>query len=198
MAKEIVTPGELLGMEEEFFGNEKTFAEEGSVYSLVLGEKKMLNKQVQVVSPKFARQLQKDDIVVGRVEDLYDSVALIVIQSGDELERLANAPKAGVSAPEADERKAIGKTYTYLRITEIAKNAGYIENFRQFIKIGDIVRAKVIDVAPLGTYLTIAEEKLGVIKARCSRCRAKLTQQDRAMRCLECGNTESRKMAGSK
>ncbi|MFH0970941.1 MAG: exosome complex RNA-binding protein Csl4 [Candidatus Micrarchaeota archaeon] len=180
MAREIVTPGELLGIEEEFFGNEKTYAEEGNVYSMVLGEKRMLNKQVQIVSPKFARMLKKGDIVVGRVEDLYDSVSLIVIES-------MHGSKT--------EREAIGKTYCYMRITEIARGAGYIKNFRQFIKIGDILKAIVIEITPLGTYLSIADEGFGVLKAHCSLCHSKLAQHGRILQCDSCGNKENRKLA---
>ncbi|MBI5225198.1 exosome complex RNA-binding protein Csl4 [Candidatus Micrarchaeota archaeon] len=179
MSREIVVPGESLGMEEEFFGNEKTFAENGNVYSMVLGEKKLVNKQVQVVTSKFARMLKEGDIVYGRVEDLYDSVSLILIQSADN----------------SLERKAIGSTYAYLRITEINRGGGFIKNFREFLKMGDIVKGRIIEITPLGTYITISEENLGVVRARCSRCRDVLSQRGRLLVCQECGNKESRKLA---
>lgn len=172
-------PGELLGIEEEFFGNEKTFSEEGNVYSMVLGEKQVLNKQLQVVSPKFCRNLSRGDLVIGVVQDLYDSVSLIEVQSADD----------------SKERKAIGKTYCYMRITELSRGGRYIENFRQFIKIGDILKARVIEVTPLGTYLSIADEGLGVLKAHCSNCHSQLTQHGRLLSCGNCGNKENRKLA---
>jgi exosome complex component CSL4 len=179
MPREIVTPGELVGIEEEFLGNEKTVADNGNIYSLVLGEKKIIDRQMQVYSPKFARMLKEGDLVIGRVTDLYDSVSLIVIE---------NEKKLG-------ERAAIGGTYTYMRITELVRGGGYVQNFRQYIKIGDIVKAKVIEVNPLGTYLTIAEDQLGVVASYCSQCHTQLTERGRLLICPECGNKENRKLA---
>lgn len=222
MAKEIVVPGELLGMEEEFFGNEKTIAENGNVYSTVMGEKKLLNKQMQVYSPRSARMLRKGDLVVGKVHDLYDSVSLIIIDNLDgranrfiqrsgEMEMQAgqeegknsinskegNIPPAMLAEDpfQSKERRAIGATYAYMRITELVRGGGYVKNFRQHIKIGDILKARVIEVNPLGTYLSIAEDGLGVLKARCSSCHLDLAQRGRLLICEECGNKENRKLA---
>ncbi|MFH1750685.1 MAG: exosome complex RNA-binding protein Csl4 [Candidatus Micrarchaeota archaeon] len=179
MAKEITVPGELLGIEEEFFGNENTYSEGGNVYSMILGEKKLTNKQVQLASPKVARMLMKGDVVIGRVKDLYDSVSLILIESADD----------------SGERKAIGSTYAYMRITELVRGAGYVRNFRQHIKIGDILRARIIEVNPLGTYMSISEDGMGVLKARCSVCHTLLSQRGRILVCDDCGSKESRKLA---
>lgn len=198
MAKEIVSPGELLGSEEEFFGNEKTYPENGNVYSLVLGEKKMLNRQLQVSAKKFTRMLRKGDLVIGLVKDLYDSVSLIVIESADQI-RGTGAAHANTNPQDPSqnnfERKAIGSTYAYMRITELVHGGGYVRNFRQYIKMGDILRARVIEVNTLGTYLTIAEDNLGVLKAHCSQCRTELQQRGRVLVCDNCGNKESRKLA---
>jgi exosome complex component CSL4 len=179
MPKEIVTPGELIGIEEEFLGNENTVADNGNLYSLVLGEKKLINRQMQVYSPKLTRMLKQGDLVIGRVTDLYDSVSLIVI----EWEK------------NPIERAAIGGTYAYMRITELVRGGGYVKNFRQYIKIGDIVKARVIEVNPLGTYLTIAEDSLGVVKSYCSLCHEELSERGRLLICPECGNKENRKLA---
>src|SRR3989344_4870808 len=223
MAKEIVIPGEELGIEEEFFGNEKTYAENGNVYSLVLGEKKLVDRQVQVHTRKFARMLRKGDVVIGKVHDLYDSVSLIIIENPDNYRGFesaspnsggfgmanGNKPKGtddGESVPAiassqgADtkkpiERKSIGATYAYMRITELVRGGGYVKNFRQHIKIGDILKARVIEVNPLGTYLSIADDSLGVLKARCSTCHIDLEQRGRILVCPECGGKESRKLA---
>ncbi len=179
MGKEIVLPGELLGIEEEILSNEQTFTDKGNVFSSVIGEKTTENRLEQVKTKKFARMLKQGDVVVGRVQDLYDSVSLIVIESESNV---------GV-------RKAIGSTYAFMRITELVRGSGYVKSFRQHIKIGDILRAKVIEVTPLGTYLSITEKEMGVLKAHCSECHKQLSQRGRLLICDYCGNKENRKLA---
>ncbi len=218
-------PGEHLGMEEEFFGNELTVADNGDLFSTVLGEKKLLNRQMQITSRKVARMLQQGDYVLGRVHDLYDSVSLIIIESADGMKKMnlaqennalesedgiRNATGGGLQEKQAlgaflgspitmdidiSQRKAIGSTYAYIRITELVRGGGYVRNFREHIKIGDLLLARVIEVNPLGTYLSIADEGLGVLKANCSLCRGHLSERGRILVCNGCGNKESRKLA---
>lgn len=176
MAKEVAVPGEFLGYEEEVNGDANTFVDGGKVFSEMSGEKKIAAGKAQITPKKSVRMVKPGDLVFGKVQDIYDSVSLIEI---------ASEP--------ADKRIAIGASYAYLRISELAKR--YVNSFREYIKIGDVLKVKVIEVTPLGTYLTIAEPGLGVVKALCSFCRHPLELSGRALACPNCGNRETRKLA---
>lgn len=175
---EFAVPGQTLGVEEELMGDEQTFVENGEVVACVPGQKMVAGGQAKVVPRKSVRMLKKDDVVYGYVSDLYDTVALIVI-----------------NAEEGTRRTALGQSYAYLRISEINKGF-FAKSFREFVKIGDIVKARVIEIANLGTYLTFSETQLGVVKAFCSLCRSPMTARDGYVVCDECGNRETRKLAG--
>lgn len=174
---EVAMPGDHLGIEEEVLGDQQTYSEKGDVYSAVMGEKKLDGMELHIHPKKTVRILQVGDEVMGRVEDVYDSIALIVISPGY-----------------TEPRRAIGSSYAYLRISEISKGR-YIENFRECLRIGDIVKAKVLDIQPLGTHLTLTEPGLGVVKAFCSQCRQPLQENGRILTCTYCGNKETRKLA---
>ena len=62
------------------------------------------------------------------------------------------------------------------------------------LKIGDIIRAKVIQVKP-SVQLTTAERNLGVVKALCSICRGPLELRGRELYCPRDERTERRKVA---
>src|SRR5256712_7401032 len=61
-------------------------------------------------------------------------------------------------------------------------------------RLGDIIRAKVIQVKP-SVQLTTAERDLGVVKARCSVCRGPLEVRGRELYCPRDERTERRKLA---
>src|SRR2546428_10898055 len=61
-------------------------------------------------------------------------------------------------------------------------------------RLGDIIRAKVIQVKP-SLQLTTAETTLGVVKALCSVCRGPLELRGRELYCPRDERTERRKVA---
>ncbi|MFH0922439.1 MAG: exosome complex RNA-binding protein Csl4, partial [Candidatus Micrarchaeota archaeon] len=146
-------PGDFIATVEEREPGANTFEENGSIYACVAGENAS-TQHAAAVKGKAIRKLARGDEVVGLVQDLYDTVALIEFQP---VEKLASA----------------SNTYAYMRISEIQR--GYTESFRGFLHIGDVFKAKVVDVTPLGIYLTIAERGLGVVRAFCTRCRKQMT-----------------------
>ena len=178
MQNKLVVPGEMIGVEEELGEIENAYNENGEIFSAVVGKETVNEKrQINVVPKKNVRMLKPGDIVYGKIMDLFGTIAMIDITSADEKE------------------KAVIDSYAYLKITEIAKNAGFIRDFRQFMRIGDILKARITVVSPLGTYMTIADQGLGIVKAHCSKCRTELSHRGRLLICPECGNKEERKLA---
>lgn len=176
MGKDVAFPGDFLGFEEEVIGDSNTFTDKGRVFSEVAGEKKIAAGKALISPKRSVRMIRAGDVVYGKVQDIYDSVSLVEI-----------------TTEPADRRVAIGASYAYLRISELAKR--YVNSFREFIKIGDMLKVKVIEVTSMGTYLTIAEPGLGVVKSLCSFCRHDLQPKGQMLVCPNCGNRETRKLA---
>ena len=170
-------PGDFLGVSEEYVSGEATFEENGGIYAVALGKKHKDEhaRKVWVEPRKIARPLAAGDIVYGLVQDVYDTVALVEIH-----------PVAiNGRTPAWDNRMA------YLRISEVKQ--GYVEHFRDWIKIGDYLKARILEVKPLGTYLTIKDRDLGVVKALCARCKTSRSFVGGESKCIECGFVEQRK-----
>jgi len=178
----LILPGDFLAVSEESIGGQGTFEEkDGRIYASVAGKKVVDNRarSVLVEAPLNVRPLAVGDPVFGLVHDLYEMVALL---------EFAPFSRKG-------ERIASHNNYGYLRISEVRH--GYSEQFRDWLRIGDLVKARVKEITSLGIYLTIADADLGVIRAFCTQCKHELEPRGRVMVCPACGNKEQRKMASS-
>jgi exosome complex component CSL4 len=71
----------------------------------------------------------------------------------------------------------------------------YERDMSDVCKAGDIIRARIIDMANRIPQLTTAGRGLGVIKAFCSRCGGVLDFENRRLQCASCGNIERRRLA---
>ena len=174
MVEEFVLPGDFLGGEEEFAAGENAFADSQGVFATVAGKPVAdAGKRVVGVSGKGKRPVAKGDLAFARVEDLYDQVALVSF------------------VPVAVEAASFNN-FAYLRISQV--DVGFTQSFRNNMGIGDFLRARVLEVTPLGIYLTIAFKDLGVIRAFCSRCRKELKHAGKnEFSCPECKTKELRK-----
>src|SRR2546426_746488 len=70
----------------------------------------------------------------------------------------------------------------------------YTEDIHDMYRLGDVIRAKVIQVKP-SLQLTTAERDLGVVKALCSVCRGPLELRGKDLYCPRDERTEHRKLA---
>ncbi len=167
-------PGQVLATSEEAVPSKGTVEEDGVIYSSVVGITDLKGGAAAVSNPRTPRLLKKGDVIDGRIEDLFDQVALISFVPSEK-GVVSNADRA------------------FLRISEVMGRAGgFVENFHEFLKIGDLVRARVIEVTPLGVYVSIAEKGFGVVKAFCGSCKGELDSQ---LHCGNCLRRERRKMA---
>ena len=175
----IANPGDFLATSEEFVPEQGVREIDEKLYAVLSGSKlaDKARRAISVKSRKLARPLKIGDVVYGQVRDIYDQIAQVEI-----------AP------PEYDgERAAVGATYCFIRISEVADR--FIENFRDVIRIGDVVRARIHEIEKLGTYISMKRPDLGVVQAWCSNCRHELTPRGNMLVCSNCGNQETRKMA---
>lgn len=175
----LVVPGQQIAVSEEGEASTGAMESDGAVYATVAGNV-VIDPQTYAISVKSSHSLiplREGDVVNGLVHDIYDTVALIEFEP----------------VPTNGERKSYTNRFAYLRISEVDK--GYVENFRDVLRIGDVIVARVRELKPLGIYLSIMDSNLGVVKARCSACRHELRNTGRMMECPNCRNRETRKMA---
>ena len=177
---DFVVPGDFLATTEEFVPSDGTYEESGKIYSssvgvvLVDARTKHVSVFSRILGPPT---LKHGDIVIGRIEEVREQSANVFIGAvrGRE-DRELPLPNLGSIH--------ISQTHT-----------GYVKDLNMQFKAGDIVRAKVLNARREPVQLTTAGEDLGVIVARCSRCRGFLEREGSRLICPNCENIEFRKLA---
>jgi exosome complex component CSL4 len=175
----MVTPGERLGVIEEYTPNAGTYVKNGIIYSKIVGTALMdlLNKRVSVyplvgeaVVPKVT------STVIGQVGNAQsDNVLVRIFKIGSK--KLSGVFTGILHISDAEER--------------------YVDFMNDVCKPGDIIQAKVISEKNQIYHLSTADKTLGVIYAFCSRCGNLLEQKRHEMRCPKCGYIEKRKIAAN-
>ncbi|MCU4140021.1 MAG: Exosome complex RNA-binding protein Csl4 [Methanophagales archaeon] len=175
--KKIVVPGDFLGTTEEFTLGAGVYDEKGNIYAALTGEVRVSRRrEIEVVPVVETPPLPREgDIVIGRVEDLKDSLVVVSIAClwGREDRSVA------VSLPGV------------IHISNIKR--GFVKDLRHEFGILDLVKARVIDAKAL--RLSTAEPELGVIKACCSACRGDMLRRGNVLVCENCNRIELRKIA---
>jgi exosome complex component CSL4 len=171
----VVTPGERLGVIEEFIPDSGTYSQDGVIYSKIVGRAlvDLLNKRVSVYPlinepsvPKVGSE------VVGQVGNAQsDNVLVRIFKVGP---------------------KDISGVFTgILHISDVSER--YINSMSEVCKPGDILRAKVISDKNQIFHLSTSDRNLGVLYGFCGRCGNLLESRRHEMLCPKCGNVEHRK-----
>ncbi len=170
------TPGEKLGVIEEFMPGPGTFIEEGNIRSRTIGYTitDTRNKLVSIYPkrnyPIFPRN---GSIVLGEVASTQDKTASVRILS-------------------VDNKPILGSLAGIIHVSTVSSN--YIRSMREAFNPGDLIKAKVVSNRNQAIHLSTLGKTLGVIQASCSRCGNILVRRGRVLRCLVCSNREERKI----
>jgi len=175
--KRLVVPGDFLGTSEEFTLGKGVYDEKGNIYASLTGAVSISDKRVIEVIPKVETPPTPDegDIVVGRIEDLRDMLAVVSI--------------ACVKGKE--KREVAASTQGIIHISNI--KSGYVSELQHEFSYLDVVKAKVIDAKSL--RLSTEGKNLGVIKAICARCKGDLKRKGHVLTCERCKRVEVRKIS---
>ena len=174
--QKIALPGDALAISEEFLPGKNAYDADGTIRALLSGSvvKDLAQREVNVDPASIAKTPAVGDVVVGQVEAAQTSTAHLKIYY------LNGTPKPrgfeGAIFLRSGERGGRG-----MRRTQV--------------KLGDIVRARVVSTMNGLIELSINEPHLGVLASLCSNCGYPLTRGDRGARCERCGNMEDRKFA---
>lgn len=172
-----VLPGEEVAISEEYIPGEGTYESAGKIYAAVVGDLELDRKdmvaRVKGFNPPL--ELKPGDIVIGTVEDVRSS--MVILDS---------------SMVEGKARGITGETEGTIHISKVSE--GYTKDIQREYRMGDIVRAKVIQAKP-SLQLATNSKELGVIKAFCGRCRSPLIMRGNELYCENCDRPETRKVS---
>ena len=177
MERRMVLPGDPIAAAEEYEAGEGTYERDGQIFAAMPGMLELDGEnfvaRVRPFNP--LAELKTGDIVYGTISEIRSSMA-----------------EATISAIHGSKREITGETEGAVHVSKISTE--YVDEIRNAFRLGDIIRAKVIQVRP-SLQLTTAEPNLGVVKALCSRCRGPMEIHERGLWCTRCEQGESRKVA---
>ena len=171
----VALPGDFLASPEEFLPGKNTYEQGDSVRAVLSGrvEKDLSKREVALRPAVVARTPKVGDVVVGQVEAAMTSTAGVRISYLNGKETRAGFP---------------GTIFTR------AERGGRGER-RTYVKLGDVVRARVASTLNGMNQLSVDEPHLGVLASLCTVCGTPLPRGDGRARCEQCGNIEERKFA---
>lgn len=176
--RKLVLPGDELGTTEEFIGSEGTYEDNGKILAAISGVVEYDPEEMTIaVKPVTSTPvvLKPGDVVIGIVTELKEAMAIVEVV------------------------RVVGKirelTYTMPGAIHISKvRVGYTPELGRAFRVGDIVRAKVIQTIPSLQLSTIGS-RLGVIKSVCMLCRGELRREGRYLFCPVCEHIWEKKIA---
>ena len=175
---QFVLPGDVVGTAEEYMAGSGTYEHSGTIYASVTGRPYYDKKHRYVkVFPdvSFPPTLKVGNVVIGRITDIKESMAIVEIICLDDMKE-----RAIPSVPQA-----------VIHVSNI-KDA-YVRDLGDEFGVGDIIKAKIIDIKNM--RLSTEGPNLGVMKALCKVCRTPLQIEDGKLRCPTCNRIETRKLS---
>jgi exosome complex component CSL4 len=173
----MVLPGDELAISEEYLPGKYAYDDSGRIRALLAGRvvEDMVNREISVKPVAAARTPAVGDYVTGQVEAVQSNSA------GVRIYYLNGKPtEKGFSG------------MLLLRREPPGRGRG-----RTYVKLGDIIRARVASTLNAIIQLSIDDPRSGVIFALCGNCGRPLlgTGTGNRAKCEECGNVEERKFA---
>jgi exosome complex component CSL4 len=174
---DLVIPGDVLGVIEEFIADSGTYEENGLILASIVGNVNVdtKTKRISVIAKNKPITPVKGSIVLGKVSDAKKQLVDLTIGKIDSEE--LHTPVTGT-----------------LHISCVSES--YTENMIDAYRVGDIVKAHIVDDIRQPCYISTVGHEFGCILARCTRCGAFLKRKGRStLKCTDCENIERRKIS---
>jgi exosome complex component CSL4 len=187
-----VTPGEKVATEEEFAAGNNTFAEDGVIYSSVIGNVTKEGGTVSVsASGREIKIIDKNMLVLGIVTDDIKSVIFVKIDdiNVDSKDYLALKDGKIVMEKPRPQRYGGGDRGGG------GNRFGSTERQMRPCGTGDTILARVLYNDKDSYTLSLDENETGVIYAKCTVCGGDMAKEQNALVCKECGHKEFRKIS---
>ncbi len=172
--EKFIVPGQKLGVIEEYLPGHGTYVDNGIIYSTTVGNVILdkPNRRISVdshVQPLLIPRI--GNIVVGQVISVQEKSINIRISK-------------------IEDRFVSGSFTGVLHISDLSET--YVRSMYDAVKVGDIIKAKVISLANKTVHLTTADRKLGIIYAFCINCSSRLVLKNDELFCPLCKEAEKR------
>jgi exosome complex component CSL4 len=174
---DLVIPGDVLGVIEEFIADSGTYEKDGLILASIVGNVNVdtRTKRISVIGKNKPITPVKGSIVFGKVSDAKKQLVDLMIGKIDSEE--LNTPVTST-----------------LHISCVSES--YTENMTDAYRVGDIVKAHIVDDERQPCYVSTVGHEFGCILARCTRCGAFLKRKGRStLKCMDCENIERRKIS---
>jgi exosome complex component CSL4 len=171
-----VSPGDPVGVIEEFLQGRGVYEEDGTLYSLTTGRLVVDLRQKEIAVHRMVRTPlipKRGDIARGAVKNVQDRTMMMQITQLDETP--LKTPFTGV-----------------MHISDVSRS--YIKTMRDAFQPGDVIQARVISTVNREYHLSTQGDTMGVLSAVCSRCGGELQRQGNRFRCTLCNRLELRKL----
>ncbi|MBC7120438.1 MAG: exosome complex RNA-binding protein Csl4 [Candidatus Methanosuratus sp.] len=171
----IVTPGEKLGVIEEYIPGNGTYEEDGKIFSSMAGELDLdaKNRTVSIVSKKTLIP-EIGDVVEGIVVGMKEDVALVKI--------------VGIKG----KRPLTGDFSAQLHVSQVSKE--YTKSIFDAVNLNDRILAKVT-TGWIPYQLSIVDDELGVVYATCTKCGWELVLRKGKLYCTNDNISERKKIS---
>ena len=177
----VVMPGDFLSTEEEFTPGLNAFSnDEGRVLSDSIGLPLFNIQKHEVDVDKKSRTVKIagiGNVVFGRIMLVKDNMVVLEL----------------ISAECNGEPRRLLQSSGTIMVSRVSNN--YVKRLDDEFRIGDWVKAKIVESNSYGIELTTSEPSLGVIRAYCINCRQELGMFSGKLKCTGCGSLEHRKTA---
>jgi exosome complex component CSL4 len=169
----VVMPGDRIGSTEEYVKGDGVYEEDGVLFAAVAGKLVIKNRVASIESISPIPEIVRGDVVLGRVIDLRNSIALVE-----------------VSSKKGESRSLTNRGVGILHVSNVDEN--YIKDISEAVGYLDILKARVIGD---NLRLSTKEKEMGVLKALCSFCKVEMRREGDILKCPECGRVEKRKIS---
>ena len=171
-----VTPGEPMGVIEEYIPGKGTVEEEGIIYSIATGvaDIDLKEREISIKPPLQLSKLRKGELVLANVIEVQRNLCFVDIFRSEDRE--LPRPYGGV-----------------IHIGEISSR--YIDRLSDAFAPGDLIRARVIAGNTTPIFLSTTSLNLGVLMSSCVKCGGRLQLERGRLVCPLCRHSERRKIA---
>jgi exosome complex RNA-binding protein Csl4 len=171
----VTTPGEKLGVIEEFERLEGTYDDDGAIRASSLGTAKydMTRRSVSVLLKKRPRMPRVGDSVIAEVESAQPAVvnSTILIIDG----KKTDANLKGMML--------------------LTREKHRVSRSQIPCSVGDIIRATVVSTLNSIIHVAFNKPEDGVVHTRCSICGGEMIRIQRQVKCIQCGNRVDKRLA---
>lgn len=191
-------PGERLATEEEFVPGENTYVEEGVIYASAIGSVATDAGKISVRQKgRSIRLIDRNMLVLGTVVESAKSVVFVKIDDINLEGKEYLALKDG-KIPSKPPRSGGGPRFRGRRDREGPREQEDSEEAPgKQCNLGDTIIARVQFNDKDSYQLIMDRPETGVIATRCGLCGGEVecNEQRTALKCLECGHDEKRKIS---